>query len=233
MTIGSLHGGLTKQKISWKKYLNWQDTFTGMVKGKVTVIKCWKNLHNALDRFLKLKNSIFLKWQNKRENIGTAPKTYRTIINHLLDNIEIPAISPLIADENFVCDFNKKANLFNNLFASICTPIKNASNLSYSPYITDSRISSFHATEKEILLIIKSLDPTKAHGCDNSSVRMIKICNESIIIPLKNNFKELLRNGVFLEIWKRANVVPAQRKEDKSLVKKLLPYLFTFLSLKE
>ena len=123
--------------------------------------------------------------QNKRENISTAPKTYRTIINHLLDNIEIPAILPLIADENFVCDFNKKSNLFNNLFASICTPIKNASTLSYFPYITNSRISSFHATEKEILLIIKSLDPTKAHGCDNSSVRMINICNESIIIPLK------------------------------------------------
>ena len=34
--------------------------FTDMVKGKVIGIKCWKNLQNALERFLKLKNSIFL-----------------------------------------------------------------------------------------------------------------------------------------------------------------------------
>ena len=52
---------------------------------------------------------------------------------------------------------------------------------------------------------------------------MIKICNESITIPLKIIFKESLKNGVFPEIWKRANVVPAHKEEDKSLVKKYYP----------
>ena len=102
----------------------------------------------------------------------------------LIYNKNIPAIPPLV-DENFVSDFNKKANFFNNFFASVCTPIKNVSTQPYFSYRTNSRINSFHTTEKDILLIIKSLDPTKAHECDNLSVRMIKTCNESITIPLK------------------------------------------------
>ena len=54
----------------------------------------------------------------------------------------------------------------------------------------------------------KSPDLPTAHGYDNLSVRMIKICNESITIPLKIIFMVSLKNGVFPEIWKRANLVP-------------------------
>ena len=52
---------------------------------------------------------------------------------------------------------------------------------------------------------------------------MIKIYNESITIPLKIIFDESLKNGVFPEIWKRANVVPVHKKDDKSLVKNYRP----------
>ena len=115
--------------------------------------------------------------------------------------------------------------LMRNFFVLICTPIKNANTVPYFFFRTSSKINSFYATEKGLLLIIKSLDPTKAHGCDNLSVRMIKTCNESITTPLRNFFKESLRNGVFPEICKRANVVPVHKKEEKSLVKSL-PYQF-------
>lgn len=43
----------------------------------------------------------------------------------------------------------------------------------------------FYFTEKNILLIIKSLGPTKAHECGNLLGRMIKICDESVSISLK------------------------------------------------
>ena len=93
----------------------------------------------------------------------------------------------------------------------------------YFSYRTNSRINSFHATENDILLILKSLDSTKVHVCDNSSIRMSKICNESLTIPLKIIFDNSLKNGVFLEIWKRANVVPVHKKDNKSLVKNYRP----------
>ena len=78
---------------------------------------------------LEAKRQYILKMTSKLEDAFSAPKTYWTIINHLLYSKEIPAIPPLLVDGNFVSDFNKKANFFNNFFASICTPIKNASTL--------------------------------------------------------------------------------------------------------
>ena len=64
---------------------------------------------------------------------------------------------------------------------------------------------------------LKSLDPTKAHGCDNlSSIKMIQICKE-ITILLKLIFDRSLKKGKFPEIWKAANVVPVHKKENKCL----------------
>ena len=61
---------------------------------------------------------------NKFEDATAAPKTYWTTINHILYDEKIPAISLLLVDRNFVSNFNEKANLFNNFFASIWIPIK-------------------------------------------------------------------------------------------------------------
>ena len=77
----------------------------------------------CIREILEAKKQYILKMKNKLEDAFTAPKTYWTIINHLLYNKKIPAIQPLLVDGNFVSDFNKKANLFINFFASICTPI--------------------------------------------------------------------------------------------------------------
>ena len=103
---------------------------------------------------LEPKKQYILKMTNKLEDYFTAPKTYWTIINHLLYNNKIPAIPLLLVHGNFVSDHNKKANVFNKCFASVCTSIKNAITLSYFSYRINSRINSFHATENDILLIV-------------------------------------------------------------------------------
>ena len=62
----------------------------------------------------------------------------------------------------------------------------------------------FHVAKKNKndnkLPIIKSLNATKAQGCEYLSVRMIKICNDSVTISLKIIFAESLYNGVFPEL---------------------------------
>ena len=90
-------------------------------------------------------------------------------------------------------------------------------------YRTSKKLNSFSVFEKDILLIIKALDSSKAHGYDNLSIKMIKLCEESIVIPLKIIFEDSLKCGVFPEIWKKANVVPVHEKEDKTLVKNYRP----------
>ena len=101
--------------------------------------------------------------------------------------------------------------------------MKNVSTLSSFSYRTKTKIKSFNITEKNILSIIKSLDPTKAHGCDNLSIKMIQICKEGITLPLKLIFDQSQKERKFPEIWKAANVVPAHKKEDKCLVKNYRP----------
>ena len=45
----------------------------------------------------------------------------------------------------------------------------------------------------DISSIIKNLDPTKTHGFDNISIKMIQIFGESIAFPLKLIFKTTLK----------------------------------------
>ena len=49
---------------------------------------------------LEAKRQYILKMTSKLEDAFSAPKTYWTIINHLLYNKEIPAIPPLLVDGN-------------------------------------------------------------------------------------------------------------------------------------
>ena len=48
---------------------------------------------------------------------------------------------------------------------------------------------------------------------------MIKNFSESINIALKLMTEEALKKGIFLKIWKKADVVPVRKKEDKTLRK--------------
>ena len=92
-------------------------------------------------KILEAKKNYILKITTKLED--TAPKTYWAILNRLLFNKRIPPIPPLLVDGSFFSDYCEKANLFNNLFATTCTPIKNNNVLPPLSYKTNNRISSF------------------------------------------------------------------------------------------
>ena len=134
---------------------------------------------------LEAKKDYILKMIENLADSNTSPKTYWTILNRLLYIKKLSIIPPLIVIGKLVSDFCKKANMFNNFFASIYTLIDNASYLPSFSYRAASRIKSFQGAENDILAIIKALDPNKIHGCDNISIKMIKICSQSLIFPLK------------------------------------------------
>ena len=66
-----------------------------------------------------------------------------------------------------------------------------------------------------IYLISKNLNPEKAHGWDNISIRMIKLCGKAIVDPLRILFLSFLEEGVYPDDWKKSNVVPIHKKEVK------------------
>ena len=78
-------------------------------------------------------------------------------------------------------------------------------------------ISDLNISEEKILNKIRSLNPNKAHGWDEISIRMIKISGASLLTPLRIIFTNCLRQGVFPEIWKCANVVPVHEKNEKNV----------------
>ena len=52
---------------------------------------------------------------------------------------------------------------------------------------------------------------------------MIKICSESLTVPLRIIFEQSLKEGQFPRTWKKANIVAVREIEDKNLLKNYRP----------
>ena len=155
--------------------------------------------------------------------IKTHLKVCWTILNNFLNNIKIPSIPPILASGKTITNIVEKANLFNNFFASQCTPLENTSKLPLLLMKTDKRLNTIFFKDSDITSIIKSFKPTKAHGADNISIHMIQLCGDSITLYLTLIFKFSLRNGIFPATWKMANIIPVHKKEEKHIVKNYRP----------
>ena len=70
----------------------------------------------------------------------------------------------------------------------------------------------------DIHKIIKFLDVNKAHGHDGISVRMIKMCDESMVQPVSLIFRGCIDAGVYPDTWKKSSTVPVHKKGDKQIV---------------
>ena len=85
-------------------------------------------------------------------------------------------------------------------------------------YITASSLESITISGSNILKTIRSLDINKAHDHDDISVRMMKICDDAIVEPLKMLFVNSVNQAVFPSRWKKANVIPVYKKNEKYIV---------------
>ena len=117
-----------------------------------------------------------------------------------------------------------KANIFNKFFAEQCTPLKNNSVLPVNQmFLTQSRLSSISFNEDEILKIVRALNINKAHGHHDISIRMMKICDRSILKPLIILFENSTKSSCYPDIWKRSNIIPVHKTNDKQLVNNYRP----------
>ena len=138
----------------------------------------------------------------------------------------MPTIPLIPIEYKLETDFFKKANYFNMLFASKCTPLSNCSSLPSSLDLeTEARLTSINFSDNDILKIIRSLDINKAHGHDDISVRMVKICDDSIKKPLSIIYKNCIKTGIYPNAWKKSNIVPVHKKGDKQNVNNYRPVL--------
>ena len=163
------------------------------------------------------KHAYFAKDGRKLSDPSTGTKMYWSLVNKILNKAKIPEIPPLLENDIFILDFASKAQIFNDYFILQCTTLDTGCEIPCDLPENMSQLTEFAISEEKILKIIRNLNSNKAHGWDGISVRMIKICDESLIVPLRLIFENCLHKGIFPEPWKRANVVPVHKKNEKNL----------------
>ena len=89
-----------------------------------------------------------------------------------------------------------------------------------------SKLNTINFTEDDILSVIRKLDPSKARGLDQISIRMVQICDKAICKPLHLIFSSCIESGIFSTEWRMANVVPIHKRDDKQDVKNYRPVSF-------
>ena len=169
------------------------------------------------------KINYLTKLGNKLNEPGTTCKSYWKIINRVMNKCRAPRIPPILSNNIFILDCKEKAKLFNEFFSKQCKLISNSSTLPDFFYHTDKRIDTIIIQNDEILSLIRNINPNKASGSDGISGHMLRLCDDSVVLPLKIIFENILKTSSYPDLWKLANVTPVYKKNDKQLIKNYRP----------
>ena len=141
-----------------------------------------------------------------------------------LNNKKILLIPPLLHENCFITDSKEKVELLNSFFSNQSSLLNNCSKLPTNPrYVTGKRLSTINVTADDIEKINVSFNSNKAHGHDNISISMLKVCGDTICKSLELIFKQALTTGVFPPEWKKGNMVLCYKKGDKQNLKNYRP----------
>ena len=98
--------------------------------------------------------------------------------------------------------------------------------MSYLQIYVNSQTNAWIQYSSSITKINTYLDPNKAQGHDMLSIRMRKLCGNSIGKPVLLIFNDPLNDGKFTHEWKKANVALVRKKGNKQSLENLFtPYL--------
>ena len=89
--------------------------------------------------------------------------------------------------------------------------------------MTNEKIERIPIKNNDIISLIRKLNPTKANGSDGISAQMLLLCDDSVILPLRIIFRNILSTAIYPDIWNLANATPIFRKGDKQLIQKYRP----------
>ena len=87
----------------------------------------------------------------------------------------------------------------------------------------EKRTDHITIINEEIISLIRKINPGKATGSDGISGQMLLLCDDSVILPLKIIFSNILSTSNYPHLWKVANVIPIHKKGDKQLIKNYRP----------
>ena len=111
-----------------------------------------------------------------------------------------------------------------SFFPEQCTHLKTSSVLPNNQNsLTQTRLVSLDLNENEIIKTIRALKIHKAHGHINISIRMIKVCDKSLLKPSILLFQNSIMLSYYSDIWKKSNIIPVRKNNDEQLVENYQP----------
>ena len=134
-----------------------------------------------------------------------------------------PKIPPIRHNNKFLTDTLLEANTFNSFFAKQCSLIETGSELTEDYLLTQHSLESVNLDPAKLLSTIRAFDVSKTHVWDNVSVRLVKICDESLLRPRFDIFQVSLETGNYPSNWKRDNIIPVHKKVNKDLINNYRP----------
>ena len=149
------------------------------------------NKLNNLEKLLSFlingsKQHYYARIRKTLTNVSKNCKAYWSLLRFLLNNKRIPSIPPLFHKNKFVMDFSSH-------FATQCSLISTSSKLSWHvKYFTDNHLSFVSFSHDKIRKLIQNLNPNKAHGHENISIRMVEVCGPWFYKSLEIIFNQCL-----------------------------------------
>ena len=172
--------GSIKKKIMAKRYAC--KPFNVNKKNYDTYLKLQTISTELLEVILKRKVYFYSLLSDKLNDPHTSAKSYLSIVKIIYNGKKIPLILPTLINNKLISNSEEKANHFSAFFASRCTPISNNSILPLvKTPVTNASLSSILFNDESILKTMHFLNINKAHSI---SIRLLKICNSSIVRPL-------------------------------------------------
>ena len=169
-----------------------------------------ENLTTELSNLIRdTKTEYDSKLAAKLLNPSTSAKIYWLILKNFVYGIEVPVITPLLINNEFIFNFKAKANYFNRFFNQQCTAFSSDSSIPSSLNLaTNETVTKISFDEQLIPKLIVALNHNKAHCHDGLSIRISK--------PLSIIFRNCLKAGYFQAAWKKANVVTVHKKRKQA-----------------
>ena len=174
-----------------------------------------RNLTTSLIRSNKKK--YFSNLNERLQDSSTSSKSWWGIVKSLYGAKMQMSIPTLIEGARYICCSKEKSELFNDYFYaqnliddSCAIP---PSNISY--FQTTITLSNIYASEREINNLLKSVDTSKACGCDGIGNKILKLCANGITTSFTSIVNLSLLSGSFPDQWKLANVIPIFKKDDR------------------
>ena len=148
-------------------------------------------------------------------------QTVKCVLGKGSDQSYPPILNDL--DQSYVSNSRDKATLFNNFFLSHCDIDLTNARLPNRNANPDVLLDNICASTNEVYELIQSLDVNKSMGHDGISARMLKSAGLAIVPSLTRLFNLCLSEGKFPASWKKADVIPLHKKDNKDVCNNYRP----------